>query len=89
MARTRLSERQRRARQEHEIAAFNEANPPGTLVRFWTGFREGPGKEGHIYHVATLLGGHTPVAWIAGAGSCVALTHVERVEPPASTQGDR
>jgi hypothetical protein len=81
VARTRLAERQRRAQHEQTIAAFNEANPPGALVRFWTGFREGPGKEGRIYHVATLLGGHTPVAWIEGAGSCVALTHVEAIDP--------
>lgn len=59
------------------VDRFNELHPVGTRVRYWTGVREGEGRKGVTTHEATLLGGHTPVAWIEGARGCVALTHVE------------
>jgi hypothetical protein len=54
----------------------------GDLVDYWTGAREGtPSGRGRIKSVS-LLGGHTPVAWIDGARGCVALTHLRNVCEP-------
>lgn len=59
---------------------FNQANPVGSRVRFWTGLREGEGRVGETTCAAYVLGGHTPVVHVANAergwGS-VALTHVQ------------
>jgi len=52
----------------------------GKTVRYWVGVvREGDGLTGETRTHAHLLGGHTPVVWITGAASCIALTHVEAV----------
>lgn len=68
----------KRAREQaHDVERFNQKWPVGTKVRYWTGLREGPGKEGKTSTDAELLGGHTAVVWIEGASGCVALTHVE------------
>jgi hypothetical protein len=73
-----------------EAENFRLANPVGTRVRYWTGAREGDGRMGYIWHPATVLGGHTAVAWVRVEGTdenvgAVALTHVEpiRSEVPA------
>jgi hypothetical protein len=64
-----------------QVVAFNKANPVGTVVRYWKGVREGePSGVGPTTHEASLLGGHTAVAWIQGCSSCVALSHVEVVK---------
>ena len=61
-------------------AAFNATYPIGTTVRYWKGTKDGnPTGEGVTTHEATVLGGHTAVAWIRGCSGCVALTHVEVV----------
>jgi hypothetical protein len=61
------------------IDAFNRDNMVGAHVQYWTGAREGRGKFSTTRTVARLLGGHTPVVWMAGEASCVALAHVEPV----------
>ncbi|GAB7044925.1 hypothetical protein [Catenuloplanes indicus] len=58
--------------------AFNETAPVGTLVRYWRGVRSGPASGvGRISHPASVLGGHSAVAWISGCSGAVGLTHVE------------
>jgi hypothetical protein len=54
--------------------------PIGTPVRYWTGIREGEGKTSHTRTEVRMLGGHTPVVWVEGEPSCIALTHVESIE---------
>lgn len=61
---------------ERECDEFNARCPVGSQVRYWTGAREGEGRVGRTKHEATVMGGHTAVAWIEGVHS-VALTHVE------------
>lgn len=51
--------------------------PVGTPCRYWTGAREGEGKQGTIRSAWAILGGHTVVVWIEGCSGCVAETHVE------------
>jgi len=68
------------AKAEREVEAWNAKHPTGTRVRYWRGERKGePSGEGTTYHPATVLGGHTAVAWIEGCSGCVALSHVEAV----------
>lgn len=55
---------------------FNARYLVGQSIKFWTGPREGnPTHEGVIRFPAAIMGGHTPVVWVAGAGS-IALSHV-------------
>lgn len=68
------------------VDAFNERNPVGTLVRYWRGFKQGPGELGPVYRPAIVLGGHTPIVWIEGAGWCIALDHVD--DEPAAGAGE-
>lgn len=65
------------------VEAFNKANPIGTKVYFWPGVREGEGRPSWTRSQAHLLGGHTPVVWVEGYASCIALTHVEAIEGEA------
>lgn len=62
------------------VEEFNKAYPVGTVVRYWTGAKEGPGRTGKTRSKAHLFGGHTAVVWVMGLGSCVALSHIV-VEP--------
>jgi len=57
---------------------FNAECPVGTPVRYWPMTRRDEPKEGRICHPATVLGGHSAVAWIDTSRGCVALTHVEK-----------
>lgn len=61
------------------VDTFNRDNMVGAHVQYWTGFREGRGKFSTTRSSAELLGGHTPVVWVAGEAACVALTHVEPI----------
>lgn len=64
---------------QREADAFNLAHPVGTVVRYWSGLKEGePTGVGPINHLATVVCEHA-VAWIEGARACHSLTHVERV----------
>lgn len=66
-------------RTRHEqmlVNLFNDANPVGTPVRYWTGFMEGEGKTSVTRTPAQLLSGHTAVVWVDGEASCIALSHV-------------
>lgn len=68
------------AKLQKQCDDFNSRCPVGTPVLFWKGVREGLGANGIVRHPATVLGGHTPVAWITGASGCIALTHVQPVQ---------
>lgn len=59
------------------VDRWNRHHPIGAAVRYWTGERDGDGKTSVTRTVAELLGGHTPVVWVEGEASCIALTHVE------------
>lgn len=84
------SRRREREAAERDVAAWNAKYKVGQRARFWTGEKRGkPSGEGEIWNEATVLGGHTAVAWIRGTGSCVALTHVEViVDAPAEGGAD-
>lgn len=70
----------RKTKKPQEIAdAFNAEHPEGTPVRYWTGLREGPGRESVTRSAAWVLGGHTPVVRVQDHAACVALSHVEAV----------
>lgn len=75
-----MTRQEKHAKEQQELVEqFNAKFPVGTRVRYWTGLREGEGKEGPTNHAATLLSGHTAVAWIDGCRSCVSLSHVEPI----------
>jgi hypothetical protein len=59
------------------VDAFNAKNPVGTPVRYWTGLKEGPGKESKTRSRAEILSGHTPVVWVENESGCICLTHVQ------------
>jgi hypothetical protein len=66
--------------QPHDLVNhFNHDHTIGTPVRYWTGTREGDGKTSHIRTRAELMGGHTPVVWVEGEASAIALTHIEPI----------
>lgn len=66
--------------QPHDLVNhFNHDHTIGTPVRYWTGTREGAGKTSHIRTRAELMGGHTPVVWVEGEASAIALTHIEPI----------
>lgn len=72
-----------RAKLQKDVDLFNRQYPIGTKVRYWRGIREGAGLEGFTKSEAAILGGHSAVVWIAGCSGCIALTHVEPLDPPA------
>jgi hypothetical protein len=62
-----------------EADAFNAANPVGTMLRYWSGLKEGvPSGLAPISHPATVMCDHA-VIWMRGVSSCHSLTHVEVV----------
>lgn len=61
------------------VIDFNRDHMIGAHVQYWTGVREGRGKFSTTRSAAELLGGHTPVVWVASHAACIALTHVEPV----------
>ena len=61
------------------VMCWNMDFPPGTPVRVWPGFREGPGRITKTTTPAYVLGGHTPVVWVDGVRGCIALTHVQPI----------
>ena len=64
---------------EKLAAKWNQTFPIGTRVRYWTGAREGIGKESVTRSEASVLGGHSAVVWIEGCVGCMALSHVEPI----------
>jgi hypothetical protein len=66
---------------------WNRRFEVGQRVRYWTGCREGRGKESVTRSEASVLGaepsrnypGHTAVVWVEGESGCVALSHVEPI----------
>jgi hypothetical protein len=69
------------------VARFNLDHPVGTPVRYWPGFREGDGKVSSTRTPAELLSGHTPVVWVEDVASCIALTHIQPVVSPTTSEG--
>ncbi|MFC4114000.1 hypothetical protein [Nonomuraea zeae] len=81
-----VAEALEQARQQARQAVVTEWNarvPVGTPVRYWTGARQGEGKPSRTRTAAIVLSGHTPVVWVEGEGSFIALTHVQ----PTDTEG--
>ena len=67
------------------VEAWNDT-PVGTMVRYWTGLRTGPGRLARTRTAASLLGGHTPVVWVHDEPSAIALTHIDPL-PDTSAPG--
>lgn len=64
-----------------EAEAFNRAHPVGTLMRYWSGLKEGePTGTAAIWHPATVVSQHA-VCWLQGVSSCHSLSHVEAIAP--------
>lgn len=70
--------------QSAAIAAFNEANPIGSPVRYWTGFREGPGTVSRTTCEAWMSASHTAAVRVEGRGDYISLTHVQPIATPDS-----
>jgi hypothetical protein len=68
-----------------ETETFNALYPAGTPVRYWTGARRGPGVESKTRTSAQVVGGHTAAVWVFGSPGCIALTHIEVIEPEPRT----
>jgi len=61
---------------QKECDDFNARYLVGQKIKFWTGPREGnPTHDGVIRFPAEVMGGHTPVVYVASKGS-IALSHV-------------
>lgn len=70
------------AKPEDEAGAFNIRHAVGQRVRYWKGACEGePTGVARTSTKASVLGGHTAVVWLEGVSGCVALTHIEPLEP--------
>lgn len=61
------------------VNAFNQKNPVGTQVRYWTGMREGDGKLSKTRTKASVLSGHTAVVWVEDHPACIALSHIRPI----------
>jgi hypothetical protein len=59
------------------VAAFNATFPVGTEVRYWTGFREGPGVVSRTTCEAWMSASHTAAVRVEGHGAYISLTHIE------------
>lgn len=67
---------------QQEADAFNAAHPVGTMLRFWSGVKEGaPTGLAAISHPAQVMSDHASV-WMSGVRSCHSLSHVEAVDTP-------
>lgn len=64
---------------EAQAAKWNATHPVGTVVRYWTGLREGEGRTGATRHAASVMCDHVSV-WIEGCSGSVCLSHVEVVK---------
>lgn len=70
-----------------QVDSFNAQVPVGTFVRYWRGTREDPPSGvGKIRRAASVMGGHTAVAWIEGCSGAVSLSHVEVIGEVAMEQ---
>lgn len=67
------------------VDLWNARYPIGTPVTAYPGVRpeDGPGEclNTRTRRVAQVLGGHTAVVWVDGHGACIALSHVNPVQP--------
>jgi hypothetical protein len=61
------------------VAAWNAKHPIGTKVYYWSGVREGAGREGVTYTEAQILGGHTAGVYLEKCGF-MALSHVAAMQ---------
>lgn len=72
----------------HGEPGSRDPRPTRIPVRYWTGFREGPGRESVTRTEAQLMGGQA-VVWVDGQGSCISLSHVEAIAPHVHQDGPR
>lgn len=70
---------------EQVAAAFNEANPVGTPVRFWPGARVGDGRPSKTRGNAWVMPSGDPVVLVDGYAGGIALTHVAPAHPTGET----
>ena len=70
-----------RVKKEQQLCDdFNRMYAEGTLVKYWTGVKEGePSGIGKTRSTAQMMCGHS-VVWIEGYRSCVGLSHIEVAE---------
>lgn len=68
---------------EKKVAAFNCAFRVGDEV-IYTAYQGAAPVRDRIFADAELLGGHSPVVWLAGQLSCVHVDQVKAVAAEAS-----
>jgi hypothetical protein len=61
------------------VARFNDAYPPGSPVRYWTGHRDGDGRRAATSGPAWLFAEHTAAVRVEGSSDPIALSHVEPI----------
>ena len=60
-----------------ECDSFNAQFPIGTMLRYWSGVKEGqPTGSAPISHPASVMCDHA-VIWLKGVSSCHSISHVE------------
>lgn len=59
---------------ESMVDAFNERNPPGTIVTMIKDL--GQKVKTKVRYPAEILSGHTPVVWLEGVTGCYLLSRV-------------
>jgi hypothetical protein len=70
------------------VAAFNAANPVGTLVNFWPGDRREDAWTARTRTPAWYMG-RFPVVSVEGYAGGISLTHVQPVHEPADVSPDQ
>jgi hypothetical protein len=63
---------------QNKVDSFNAACPIGTRVN--VRMDNGDIKTTTVSNPASVLGGHTPVAWLAGISGCFALDRVSKAK---------
>src|SRR4051812_5266004 len=64
---------------ETETTRAYTALPLGMPVRYWIGSREGAGRISRTRTAVQVLSGRTPVVWVEGEVSCIAMTHIQPI----------
>lgn len=73
--------RQRTARAQKDVNAFNKRHGIGSQVTYWSFTRRGRGVASKTRGEAFVLEGHTAVVHVEGYTPCIALTHIGPTPP--------
>ena len=71
---------------ERQRDEWNALHPVGTTVRYWPSVRKGMGTLSKTRGPARAISPDHASVHVEGHGSCIALSHVEPIDPTASTE---